>query len=213
MPQSLFIRTLGIAFLVVVGWWFLREPEAQPIERASEEKKAAKTQPPIPTVDVVTPFSEIPVFTKTRNRKAFSLKMAQIKKGIPASQIRNLLGEPDDIRTNEDPGGIHTTKTKEIWCYGTKGHLTFPVLGRVYIDNKNQAQYIYGARGVPPDEKLLSEDKLDSLLRILDTCPAIGGVGLRPPPRNQNRELPQGTWKDQSDCSYRGISSGVFIVS
>src|SRR5438876_9020592 len=57
-------------------------------------------------------------------REEFARAIAKIKEGMAAKEILALLGKPDDVRTKHDPGGISTTRTKEIWCYGTNGHLT-----------------------------------------------------------------------------------------
>ena len=76
--------------------------------------------------------------------------MSKLKEGMSEAEVFALLGKPDDIRTHEDPGGISTTRTKEIWRYGTDGHLTFPTLGCVYLDTAGQVQYVYGGHGAPP---------------------------------------------------------------
>src|SRR5439155_26392043 len=76
------------------------------------------------------------VVPKPETRQAFARAMSKIKEGMAEKDVLALLGKPDDIRTHNDPGGISTTRTKEIWCYGTNGHLTFATLGRVYIDNE-----------------------------------------------------------------------------
>jgi hypothetical protein len=41
----------------------------------------------------------------------------------------------------------------------------------VYIDKMGKAQYVYGGRGSPPDEKVFSEAELRRLLRIIDKAP------------------------------------------
>jgi hypothetical protein len=108
---------------------------------------------------------------QVRTRQEFARIMAKVKKGMPDKDVLALLGKPDDIRTKADPGGIHTTRTREIWRYGTAGHLTFPTLGCVYIDYEGKAQYIYGSRGEPPDPKALPKEQLRSLLCLIDKAP------------------------------------------
>ena len=49
--------------------------------------------------------------------------LAKIKENMSESEVVAILGRPDDVRTQFDPGGIGRVHTKEIWCYGTKGHL------------------------------------------------------------------------------------------
>jgi hypothetical protein len=105
-------------------------------------------------------------------RQEFARAMVKIKEGMAKKEVLALLGKPDDIRTATDPGGISTTRTREIWRYGTDGHLTFPTLGCVYIDNEGKVQYVYGARGAPPDPKILPEMELRDLLRLIDKAPS-----------------------------------------
>lgn len=86
---------------------------------------------------------------------------------MQADEVVRLLGEPDDIRTQFDPGGIPTTRTTEIWCYGTSGHLTFPTLGCVFMD-ADGVQYLYGGKGTPIDPMALDESELRKLLQLID---------------------------------------------
>jgi len=105
--------------------------------------------------------------------------MAKIKEGMSAPQIREILGRPDDIRTGRgDRGGFSTFGTTGVWCYGTSGHLTFPTLGRVYIDDGDRAQFIWGGNGAPPNPSILPEQELRSLLRIIDTAPSYNNGSL-----------------------------------
>ena len=63
---------------------------------------------------------------------------------MAAAEVRRLLGPPDDVRTQHDPGGISAADAKEIWRYGTSGHLTTATLGVVCIDEKDRVQYVSG---------------------------------------------------------------------
>lgn len=107
-----------------------------------------------------------------RSRVEFARAMANVTKGMTEQEVTALLGKPDDIKTHTDPGGISTSRTREIWRYGTDGHLTFPTLGSVYIDNERKAQYVFGGQGKPPDPELLPEEELCALLRLLDRAPS-----------------------------------------
>jgi hypothetical protein len=109
---------------------------------------------------------------KQRTRHEFVAALAKVEEGMPEDQVLGLLGKPDDIQTQRDPGGISTFRTREIWCYGTNGHLTFPTLGSICIDRDGKAQYIFGGRGEPPDPRLLPEEQLRSLLRLIDGVPS-----------------------------------------
>jgi hypothetical protein len=106
------------------------------------------------------------------SRHEFTAAMAKIEEGTPEDQVLALLGKPDDIRTHYDPGGISTCNTREVWCYGTNGHLTFPTLGCISIDRDGKALFVAGGRDSPPDPTLLPEQELRSLLRLIDKVPS-----------------------------------------
>jgi hypothetical protein len=58
---------------------------------------------------------------------------------MPADEAKRLLGPPDDVRSQNDPDGLlGWVGTKQIWHYGTNGHLTLGTLGAVYIDEDNR---------------------------------------------------------------------------
>jgi hypothetical protein len=93
--------------------------------------------------------------------------MSAVTKDMRAEEVVKLLGKPDDVRTEFDPGGISMFQTTEIWCYGTAGHLTFPALGCVCMGN-GEARHIYGGNGTPPDPAAFDEAELKKLLRLID---------------------------------------------
>jgi hypothetical protein len=109
---------------------------------------------------------------KPSTRQEFARAMAKVKPGLAEADVLALLGKPDDVKTRTDPGGISTTRTREIWRYGTDGHLSFPTLGCVYIDTDGKAQYVFGGRGQPPAPAVLPEADLRPLLRLLDAAPS-----------------------------------------
>jgi hypothetical protein len=146
-----------------------------------------KSGSPLPVEPPQTPLTPVgatlsPKSTSTqktmRDRQAFAQKLSSIKAGTPTKEIKELLGEPDDIRTSKD--GIVTTNTSEVWCYGADAHLAFPTLAWVYIDNKQQAQYIYG--GSPLTANLPPETELVPLLKMLDQIPELQGYKFHPQP-------------------------------
>ena len=96
-------------------------------------------------------------------RRKFAQALNQVEEGMSAKQVLALLGPPDDVRTRNDPGGISTIGTKEIWRYGTSGHLTTATLGQVYLDQDSRAQYMHG-KGKPPPEGLFEEEELRRIL-------------------------------------------------
>src|SRR5437588_45169 len=84
-------------------------------------------------VDAGVPERQEKASTAPRTRAEFAAAMAKVKKGMPEKEVLALLGKPDDIRTQCDPGGIAVDRTtREVWRYGTNGHLTCPTLGCVY---------------------------------------------------------------------------------
>ena len=101
------------------------------------------------------------------NRIDFARAMGRLSPGMSAEQVVAILGKPDDVRTQYDPGGISAARTTEIWAYGTDGHLSFPTLGCVYMD-KDKVQYIYGGKGTPPDPTMFNETDLKSILRQIN---------------------------------------------
>lgn len=128
----------------------------------------------------------LPASAQQISRQEFVDQISQLRVGMHVDQVRELLGAPDDIRTHLDPGGISTRRTKEIWAYGTNGHLTFPTLGQVYIDIDDRVQYIYGGRDPPeftyrvprpkpdpPNPELIGEEELRELLRTIDRAPHL----------------------------------------
>lgn len=119
--------------------------------------------------------------------------MAHVKEGMPEKEVIAWLGRPDDIRTQYDPDGIPTNGTREVWGYGTNGHLTFPTLGCIYVDTNGRAQYVYG--DAPPGPQTFREEELRRLLRLIDTLPGYtSGWDYNPLPVIQvvNSLLPLG---------------------
>jgi hypothetical protein len=115
-----------------------------------------------------------------RDRREFAKSMTKIKEGMPEKEALQILGKPDDIRTEADKGGITTSRTREIWRYGTNGHLTFPTLGCVYIDDDGKVQYFYGGGPEPFNPSLPPDEKLVDLLRLIDRAPRLEGYHYDP---------------------------------
>ena len=109
-----------------------------------------------------------------RNRSEFAKAMAQIDEGMAKDAVLALLSQPDDVRTEHDPGGISTVRTKEIWQYGTSGHLTTATLGQVYLDQKDRVQYVFG-KGTPPPDGVFDEQELRTLIDALGEVPSYNG--------------------------------------
>jgi hypothetical protein len=106
------------------------------------------------------------------SRAQFAQALSGVKEGMTETEVQAILGKPDDVRTQHDPGGISTYRTKEIWCYGADGHGTFPTRGSVYIDKDGKAQYVFGGRGTPLAPEVMAESDLLPLLRLIDRMPS-----------------------------------------
>ncbi len=108
--------------------------------------------------------------TATRNN--FARAISNVREGMSAADVQALLGEPDDIRTPHDSlGSVITYRTKAVWCYGTDGHLSTPTLGSVFLNEKDQVQFVCGGGEALP-EGVFDEGELRRLLRILDRVPS-----------------------------------------
>ncbi len=137
---------------------------------AALQRVAVPGHAPSPKIPANPSAETAPVDTGSRHE--FAHKLSQVKEGMPEAEVLALLGKPDDIRTHTDAGGISTTRTREIWRYGTNGHLTFATLGCVSIDTEGKVQYVYGGHAEPPPPELFPEEQLRSLLRLIDTAPS-----------------------------------------
>ena len=110
-----------------------------------------------------------PVLASSKqSRAAFGQALRRITPGMDAAAARAILGEPEDIKTARDLGGISATDTEEVWRYGTRGHLTFGTLGTLHINRVHQVQFVFGAQGGPPPSGMFTEVELRSLLHKLD---------------------------------------------
>lgn len=125
------------------------------------------------------PFLAAPLARAEMSRAEFSAAMSRITEGTKAGEVVKLLGKPDDIHTERDPGGLRLNKTTEVWGYGTSGHLTFPTLGIIYMSG-DKVQYVFGGNGAPPPSGMFAHEELTRLLRLID---ATSGVDNHNPPR------------------------------
>jgi hypothetical protein len=62
------------------------------------------------------------------------------------AQVLRILGPPDDVRTETDPGGILSADTREVLRCGTNGHISCATLGQVYLNRARAVQYVFGGR-------------------------------------------------------------------
>src|SRR5688500_16483850 len=74
-------------------------------------------------------------------RAEFAKAISKLKESMYREEALRLLGPPDDMRTERDPGGLYAADTKQTRRYGTGGHLTTATLGQVYIAVKDRVQY------------------------------------------------------------------------
>jgi hypothetical protein len=109
-----------------------------------------------------------------RTRHEFAKAVGKVRLTMSHADVVALLGRPDDIRTERDDG-ISTAGTKEIWRYGTSGHLTTATLGQVYFDRADQVQYVFG-KGNPPPDGMFEERDLRVLLDALGQVPSYNSA-------------------------------------
>ena len=107
-------------------------------------------------------------------RTDFTAKLAKVKPGMTADEVKKLLGAPDDIVTEADPGGITAARTVEVWRYGARGRLAFGTLGTVHIQADRKVQYVFGGKGKPFTG--LPEAELRRLLELIDAVPSYNDV-------------------------------------
>jgi hypothetical protein len=115
--------------------------------------------------------------SKAQTREEFANAMKRIQHGcrtgtrISEREIIAMLGKPDDIRTRHDASERLPNETKEVWCYGTNGHMTFPTLGCIDINKQGYVERAHVGWGDPPTRNLFEEEELRDLLRLIDTAP------------------------------------------
>jgi hypothetical protein len=105
--------------------------------------------------------------TPHRSRQQFAQAMNKIKNGMSTTEVRAVLGPPDDIWDARQDRAHGNRGQKEIWRYGTSGHTSLATLGEVWIDHKDCAFVVFGC-GTPPAEHVIAEKELRRLLHILD---------------------------------------------
>ena len=103
-------------------------------------------------------------------RAEFAKSMAKVHPGMAEEEVRKLLGEPDDVRTELDPGGINAAQAVKIWRYGAEGHRGFATLGQVHLDAQHRVVHACG--GAPPAATELEERALREILQALDGAPS-----------------------------------------
>jgi hypothetical protein len=114
----------------------------------------------------------VPAGDRPRTRRELVDAINKVEEGMSRAQVIALLGKPDDIRTEDDRGGVEPDGVKEIWRYGTSGHLTTATLGQVCIHEVGRVQCVIG-QGSPPLEGLFKESELRLLLNALGQAPSF----------------------------------------
>lgn len=113
-------------------------------------------------------------FAHADTRTQFAAKLARVKVGMTADQVTKILGAPDDIKTEKDPGGIAAARTVEVWRYGASGHLKAATRGAVHVQADRKVQYVFGAKGKPYTG--VPEPELQRLMQLLDDVPSYNDL-------------------------------------
>jgi hypothetical protein len=118
----------------------------------------------------------------TVTRQEFAAAMAQVQRGMSKEEILRILGKPDDVRPRmeSDPSITADPVVAEAWCYGTGGPGTFPTLGNVEFGEDGKVLWRRGGEGTPPRPSVITEPRLRSALRALDSASALEGVAFDP---------------------------------
>ena len=103
----------------------------------------------------------------SRERHAFAAALASIRPGTSERRVVRLLGPPDDVRTEYDPGGVSSWGAAKVLRYGVSGHLACATLGQVYLDQRGRVLGAAGGQGSPPSPRIIGEAELVRLLRLL----------------------------------------------
>lgn len=103
-------------------------------------------------------------------RQVFAARMAKVAPRMTATEVKGILGEPDETRERPTLGSAVFRGT--MWCYGVRKSGLFPTLGRVEFDPEGRVAACYGG-----DSHLVSlamdEAQLASAMEEID---APGGV-------------------------------------
>jgi hypothetical protein len=112
-------------------------------------------------------------------RAEFVLRFQKVKPGMPASQVREILGAPDVVQTS-DTTKLERLRATQIWLYGADKSQTFGTLGTVVIGHKGEVTRTAGNDGQPLDVKLVPEEELRKLLSNIHSVGPIVGSSFNP---------------------------------
>ena len=101
------------------------------------------------------------------NRASFNAAMAKVQEGMSPAQVRTILGPPDDVWTPADKPRRYVADGDTVWCYGSEGHLSLPVLGNIHF-YRGRALVPHWDKPIP---NLPPESVLVAQLRAMDESP------------------------------------------
>lgn len=102
-------------------------------------------------------------------RREFARRMATIHRGMSASEVRDLLGPPDEVLTGIDAARRYPGHgTREVWCYGTSGHLMLPTLGLICMTPGKQVMVDPMRIDAPLPPADFNEGEMRNLLLLID---------------------------------------------
>lgn len=116
------------------------------------------------------------------DRRVFFDKFEQVRDGMSKGLIRALLGEPDDVLSEPEPGPYSgDLRVAERWCYGTNGHSSFATLGIVPFGRDGKVAGFLLPLSNPPPTGWFEEGRFRGLLRVVDSAAKASGVSPSEP--------------------------------
>ena len=112
-------------------------------------------------------------------RQEFFEKITMVEKGMSIDRVREILGDPDDKWTREDPNAISNPQVSKVWCFGSQRHLGFPTLGRIDFDDQDEVYHVWGKMGRPIISEL-KESRIRELMQLIQDTPTFSGGDFNP---------------------------------
>lgn len=118
-------------------------------------------------------LAQAPQESPLRDRATFIAAVEKVSEGMTETEVRKLLGPPDDISKPGEPRPHNGEDDEDTyWSYGTNGHLTLATLGRVRFRQGRVAEW--PARGKTGFVQVVSEARLRAAMRSMGPLDSSG---------------------------------------